>query len=253
MEYTIKELAEIAKISTRSLRYYDQIGLLKPAKINDSGYRIYGENEVNLLQQILFYKELGLKLVEIKKIIYQPGFNILQALKSHIANLQAKRKRIDLLLNTLEKTIKSIEEGEKMKDSDKFIGFKEKLISENEEKYGTEIYQKYGKETVTKANQKLMKMTEKEYQELKDLEDKILITLKEAMETNDHTHPLAQKLARLHQDFLKFYWPQYHKEAHIGLVNMYLEDDRFTAYYDKVAPGATKFLKDAVIYYLENR
>ncbi|MDX5641042.1 MerR family transcriptional regulator, partial [Clostridioides difficile] len=59
MEYTVQKLSKLAGISTRTLRYYDEIGLLKPLKINSSGYRIYGQNEVNKLQQILFYRELG--------------------------------------------------------------------------------------------------------------------------------------------------------------------------------------------------
>ena len=67
MEYSIKDLSEIAGITTRTLRYYDEIDILKPAKISDSGYRIYSDNEVDLLQQILFYKELGLDLKTIKR------------------------------------------------------------------------------------------------------------------------------------------------------------------------------------------
>lgn len=69
MEYSIKDLSEIAGITTRTLRYYDEIDILKPAKISDSGYRIYSDNEVDLLQQILFYKELGLDLKTIKDIL----------------------------------------------------------------------------------------------------------------------------------------------------------------------------------------
>ncbi len=66
MEYTVRKLAQIAGVSTRTLRYYDEIGILKPARINSSGYRIYGQKEVNLLQQILFYRELGVNLKNIK-------------------------------------------------------------------------------------------------------------------------------------------------------------------------------------------
>ena len=72
MEYSIKDLSEIAGITTRTLRYYDEIDILKPAKISDSGYRIYSDNEVDLLQQILFYKELGLDLKTIKDILSSP-------------------------------------------------------------------------------------------------------------------------------------------------------------------------------------
>ena len=69
MEYTILKLGKLAGVSTRTLRYYDEIGLLKPTRINSSGYRIYGSPEVDRLQQILFYRELGVGLMDIKKIV----------------------------------------------------------------------------------------------------------------------------------------------------------------------------------------
>ena len=68
MEYTIKKLSELAGVSTRTLRYYDEIGILKPARINSSGYRIYGEKEIDILQQILFYRELDFNLDSIRKL-----------------------------------------------------------------------------------------------------------------------------------------------------------------------------------------
>ena len=80
MEYTINQLGEISGVTNRTLRYYDQIGLLKPKKINKSGYRIYGETEIDMLQQILFYRELELSLEEIKKIINDDNFDQEKAL-----------------------------------------------------------------------------------------------------------------------------------------------------------------------------
>ena len=94
MEYTIQKLAGLAGISTRTLRYYDQIELLKPARVNSSGYRIYGEKEVDLLQQILFYKEMGLELRQIKEAIYTPEFNRLVVLKEHLAKLRYETESI---------------------------------------------------------------------------------------------------------------------------------------------------------------
>ncbi|MDP4158116.1 MAG: MerR family transcriptional regulator, partial [Bacillota bacterium] len=72
MEFTVQSLGKLAGVSTRTLRYYDEIGILKPARINSSGYRIYGQREVDRLQQILFYRELGVSLEDIKKIITDP-------------------------------------------------------------------------------------------------------------------------------------------------------------------------------------
>ena len=92
MEYTVQKLSEIAKISKRTLRYYDEIGLLKPARVNSSGYRIYGEKEINKLQQILFYRELGVSLEQIKLILENPLFDEIEALKEHRIKLLEKQK-----------------------------------------------------------------------------------------------------------------------------------------------------------------
>lgn len=83
MEYTVQELARLAGISARTIRYYDEIGILKPARVNSSGYRIYGQKEVNRLQQIMFYKQLGVRLDAIKKIVDSPDYNGLEALREH--------------------------------------------------------------------------------------------------------------------------------------------------------------------------
>ena len=105
MEYTIKKMASLSGVSARTLRYYDEIGLLQPARINSSGYRIYGQAEVNRLQQILFYRELDLKLDEIKEILEQPDFNVEQALYEHQQKLLEKRNEIDRLLASVQQTL----------------------------------------------------------------------------------------------------------------------------------------------------
>ena len=134
MEYSIQSLSKMAGVSTRTLRYYDEIGILKPARIASSGYRVYSEKEVDLLQQILFYKELGIELKVIKQILSSPSFDILKALYSHKEGLLKKRAQIDLLIENVQKTIDSKERGKKMANKDKFNGFKKELIDKNTEK-----------------------------------------------------------------------------------------------------------------------
>lgn len=105
MEYTIKKLSELAGVSRRTLRYYNEIGILKPARINSSGYRIYGEKEIDTLQQILFYRELDFNLDSIKEIIQSLNFDEVNALKQHYSQLLARRQQIDDLIYNVEKTI----------------------------------------------------------------------------------------------------------------------------------------------------
>ena len=249
MEYTVQKLAKIAGISTRTLRYYDEIGILKPARINSSGYRIYGGKEVDLLQQIMFYRELDVSLDIIKDIVTQASFDETTALQEHLTELLARRQQLDRLIANVSKSIETKKGNIKMIDKEKFEGFKQKLINDNEMKYGKEIREKYGDAEVNQSNQKLLNMSKEQYAEFEQLGQKVLDTLEEAFKTGDPAGELGQKAADLHRQWLSFTWSSYSKEAHAGLAQMYVEDERFTAYYDKKQPGMAAFLRDAVRIY----
>jgi DNA-binding transcriptional MerR regulator len=249
MEYTVQKLGSLAGVSTRTLRYYDEIGILKPARVSSSGYRIYGEAEVNRLQQILFYRELGVSLDSIKDIVTAPSFDGASALKEHREKLLEKRNQLDTLIANVDKTIASTEGRIKMSNKEKFEGFKKMMIDDNEKKYGKEIREKYGKDTVEKSNAKMMNMTEEQYDEVTKLAEEVTSTLAEAFKNGDPASDIAQKAADLHKKWLTFYWSEYSKEAHAGLAQMYVDDERFTAYYDKEQPGTAEFLRDAVFIY----
>ncbi|WP_346887330.1 MerR family transcriptional regulator [Clostridium sp. UBA1056] len=249
MEYTVQKLGKLAGISTRTLRYYDEIGILKPARVNSSGYRIYGQEEVDKLQQILFYRELGVSLTDIKNIINESSFDRFNALVEHRQKLLEKRNQIDLLIANVEKTIATKRGGIKMSNKEKFEGFKQKLIDENEKKYGKEIRGKYGEEEINKSNAKLKGMSEKEYAEVANLAEEVMSTLEAAFKTGDPSGELAQKTAELHRKWISYYWSSYSKEAHAGLAQMYVDDERFTAYYDAKQPGMAAFLRDAIFIY----
>lgn len=249
MEYTVQKLGRLAGVSTRTLRYYDEIGILKPARISSSGYRIYGQHEVDRLQQILFYRELGLSLEHIKDILLNPSFDAARALHEHHEQLLDKRKQLDVLIASVEKTIAHHEGRITMTDSEKFEGFKQQMIEDNENKYGEEIRSKYGDDTVNRSNERLKNMTQEQYQEVTRLAEEIKETLAEAYQTGDPAGDLAQKTADLHKQWLTFYWSEYTKEAHAGLAQMYVCDERFKAYYDEQQPGTAEFLRDAIRIY----
>lgn len=249
MEYTVQKLGRLAGISTRTLRYYDEIGILKPARINSSGYRIYGQQEVDRLQQILFFRELGVSLENIKNIVLSPSFDGVEALKQHHIKLLEKKEQLEALIVNVEKTIAMSEGRIKMSDKEKFEGFKQKLIDENEEKYGKEIREKYGEETVEKSNAYFKNMSREDFEKLESLSTQIQETLAEAFKTGDPSGPLGQKAAELHKQWISMCWGHYSKEAHAGLAQMYVDDERFTAYYDKEQPGTAVFLRDAIHIY----
>lgn len=249
MEYTVQKLGKLAGVSTRTLRYYDGLGILKPARINSSGYRIYGQTEVDRLQQILFYRELGMNLESIKDIVTAPSFDAAKALIEHREKLLEKREQLDLLIENVEKTIALTEGRITMSDKEKFEGFKQKLIEDNEKNYGKEIRGKYGDKVVNKSNNRLQNMTPEEYDAVTKLGDEVIKTLHAAFQTGDPSSDLAQKAADLHCQWLSFYWDDYTKEAHVGVTQMYVDDERFKAYYDEKQPGSAEFLRDAVLIY----
>ena len=238
-------------ISTRTLRYYDEINLLKPCRINSSGYRIYGEAQIDTLQQILFYRELGIGLSEISTIIHSPSFDRLKSLKEHLTTLKRKRSQINRLIDTVSKTILKEEGKIHMTDNEKFAGFKTQLIQDNEEKYGTEIRAKYGEDNVSESNRKLMNMSKEDYTKMEHLGKSINRLLEKAIaEKEAPDGELGRQIAGLHKEWLSFTWSKYSKEAHAGLVQMYVCDERFTAYYDSNVKGCAEFLRDCVLAYI---
>ncbi len=249
MEYTIQKLGRLAGVSARTLRHYDEIGLLKPARINTSGYRIYGQTEVDLLQQILFYRELGISLEEIRSIMASPDFDGYAALQEHRKHLVERRSQLDRLIANVDKTIAEREGTITMTNEQKFEGFKQKLIENNEKQYGEEIRAKYGQEHVDRSSKQLKNMTEEQYRQIEKLGEEVLSSLAAAYATGDPAGELAQKAADLHRQWLSFYWGSYSKEAHAGVAQMYVDDERFTAYYDSKQPGSAEFLRDAVLIY----
>lgn len=250
MEYTVKKLAQLAGVSARTLRYYDEIGLLKPERVNSSGYRIYGPKQVDLLQQILFYRELDVDLETIMQLVTDDSFDPVMALYEHRAHLLNKRARLDRIIDTVERTIASKKGAETMSDKDKFDALKEKRIADNEKAYGEEIRQKYGDKKVDESNAKLRGFSKEQYEAMQAKEQEVFALLKEALATNDPTSEAARKLAQAHKEWLQFSWTSYSKEAHAGVAQMYVDDERFAAYYNKAVPGGAVFLRDAILAYL---
>jgi len=251
MEYTVKDIGRMAGVSARTLRYYDQIGLLSPKAIRSNGYRIYGQEQIDLLQHILFYRSVGVALEDMKNIIYAPGYNKDAALQQQLHILLAKREQLDTQIDTLKKTLSATKGECAMKNDEKFEGFKQSLLDENEEKYGAEIRKKYGDKEIDASCEKMKNMTAEQYAETESLSKQINESLKKAFDQGDPASPLAEETCALHKKWLCQYWPSYSKEAHKNLAQMYVDDPRFTAYYDQIAPGCAVFLRDALMLFCQ--
>lgn len=250
MEYSIKELSEMAGVSARTLRYYDEIGLLKPSRVSDAGYRYYAEKETALLQQILFYRERGFELKTIQKMIYDKEFDMLEAMEGHLRELENQKKHTELLIRTVKKTIQCMKGECKMSDRERFQALKEKTVHENEVTYGAEAREKYGDEQVDESNRKMLNMTEAQWERFMELEKEILKRLEEGVKTGMTADcAKAGEIVKLHKEWLCMTWKQYRAQAHRGLVSLYVSDERFRAYYDRNVPGCAELLKNAVEYW----
>lgn len=248
MEYTVKQLAELSRVSVRTLHYYHQIGLLNPRQRTDAGYRLYGPAEVDRLQHILFYRELGFSLDQIAPLLDDPNFDRKTALESHLAALNAQRRRLNDLILTVEKTIRQETGGIQMTDEEKFEGFKARIIKENEEQYGAEIRARYGDETVDRANANILSLKSEEYDTWNALGEEIRTELEKAVQEGvDPRGEVGKHLTMLHRRWLSYSWERYTPAAHKGLAQMYACDERFTAYYDRNVPGCAEFLRDAIL------
>jgi len=247
VDYQIHDLAELAGISTRTLRYYDSIGLLKPVRVDANGYRMYGGAEVDRLQSILFYRELGMPLEQIKEILASATYDQHVALHGHLDQLREKKDRLEQLIQTVEKSIAAMKGEITMSDKEKFEGLKRKLVQENEEKYGEEVRMKYGDQTVNDSNSQLMGLSPEKFARVTELSERINTLLAQAVLTGNPADPAAQEACALHREWLGFFWKSYSKEAHKGLAQMYVEDERFREYYDAIGEGCAEYFRDALL------
>lgn len=247
MSYSIGELAKLAGISTRTLRHYDAIDLLKPAYVEENGYRVYSEDEVKMLQQIMFYREFGITLEEIHAMVNSSEFDRLKALETHYQQLKSEKERISQLMNTVENTIKIYKEDLTMSKKE-FEGFKKQQIKANEEKYGEEIREKYGDDVIDSSNKKFGNLTQEQYEHIEKLNEEISEALVNAVPEGKPESAEGQRVAELHKEWLIMVWPDdlYSEEAHISLAQMYTQDERFKKYYEDITEGAADYLYEAI-------
>lgn len=251
MEYSIQELSRMAGISTRTLRYYDETGLLKPSRVTQAGYRYYGTPEVDRLQQILYYRERGFQLHTIQKILQDRDFDKLRAMEDHLMALKQRQEETAALIRTVEQTIRHMKGECQMADREKFKALKKSLVQGNEIKFGAEARAKYGDAQVDAANQNMMGLSEEDFAHWQALEQQILQELEQAVEAGLPVHSeKGREIAQLHRDWLCFTLPGYTPAQHKGIAALYVADERFRQYYDRHIPGCAQWLSDAVQHWI---
>jgi DNA-binding transcriptional MerR regulator len=243
--FTVKEISELAGVSARTLHYYDEIGLLKPVKVGDNGYRYYDEPGLLRLQQILFYRELDMDLKQIKRVLDDPKFDLVTALQQHRAAMQQRGKRLEQLIKTIDKTILHLVGEVKMSEKNIFKGFSE----EKQKEYEKQAAENWGEDQVKQSVQLWNSYSdEKKAEIMKEGGDNY-----SAIVANMHLGPQSDEvqalLVKWHEHMYYFYEPSL--DVLRGLGNAYNESPDFNATFTAFHPDLPAFLQQAINFYVD--
>lgn len=245
--YSIGELANMAGISIRTLRYYDKIGLLKPSVRTRSRYRRYGEEELLRLQQILFYKELDFTLHEIKSILDNSDFDVIEALESHKVALRKRQRRIEQLFVTIDKTIKNLKEKTMLTHEELYEG----LPKQKAEAWRNESIKKWGEHAIKLSETSLKNMSREEFNKLKsDFSDNVK-RLASMLGENPESSAVQAAVALHYEHILKFWGRKPKAEAYKGLGQLYVNDERYTIVDGNPNTAFARFLSQAMNYFAD--
>jgi DNA-binding transcriptional MerR regulator len=247
MAYTVQKLAKISGVSVRTLHFYDEIGLLRPAYVEANGYRYYEETQLLLLQQILFFRELGFELKNIQKILGKGDFDKIAALHSHRKVLQTSIERTKELIKTIDKTINHLSGEKKMKDQEMYHGF---LTKKQQAEYQKYLKNRLGSDdsTLEECENNVKNWTKAEWEKSSKEFDSICKELSKALEKELKVDsPEVQGIVALHHKWIKKFWTP-NRESYTGLGLGYMEFEWKKAFapYDANHPHLAKFLAEAM-------
>lgn len=247
MTYTVQQLADAANISVRTLHYYDEIGLLKPARIRANGYREYGETELLTLQQILFFRELDVPLEQIKAIMAHPTFSYVGALEMHRETLLKKRDRLNKLLITIDTTMTHITNGTTPPSGELYDAFSDPDVAE----YATEAHERWGNtKAYAQSVERVKKMSQHDMDEIKRAMNACVTEIATHMTAGvlPHDARVQSQIATWHNLMNLFYDCSPHMLRQLG--DMYVSDPRFRVYYETHATGLAEFINQAIKIYV---
>lgn len=234
---TVGQVAKLAGVSVRTLHHYDELGLLCPSQRSDGGYRLYGDEELQRLQQILFFKELAFPLEEIARLMKDPAFDLHAALMLQRRLLEEKAVRIQALLGAVDAALNSIERGTAMTNEERFEVFAE----EAEQRWGnTPAYQESKRKTARYGKQEWQHIKA----EAQALNEAFLGAMAAGVKPTDAK---AMALAEQHRQHISKWFYTCGYDIHRGLAEMYVADSRFTENIDKAGPGLAAYMREAIL------
>ncbi|MCC6617180.1 MAG: MerR family transcriptional regulator [Anaerolineae bacterium] len=246
--YTVKQLSELAGVSVRTLHYYDEIGLLNPSDVGANSYRYYDDDALLRLQQILFYREIGLGLLRIKDVLDSPDFDLLAALRSHRSVLQAKITRLQDLIGTVDSTIMHLAGEVEMSKRQMFSAFS----SEQQKDYERQARLQYGPDKVNDSIKRWNDYTQTQREIIAGEGNQIYSDIVDAIEAGlAPTSPEVQALfQRWHEHLRYFYEPTL--EILRGLGEGYNSHPDFIANFQKLHVDLPAYLQEGISQYVDD-
>jgi len=249
MAYTVKKLAGMSGVSVRTLHFYDEVGLLKPAYIGANGYRFYEEAQLLMLQQILFYRELGFELKQIKRILSRPNFDKVMALESHRKVLRKTLAHTRKLIVTIDKTIAHLKGTKKMKSQELFVGFDPEQQAKHEQ-YLIDRYGEGMKEGIAQSKQRVKNWTKADWEKsgaaFAEICNDLVALMGRQLPADSRK---AQAVIRRHYEWLKQFWTPT-RESYAGHSQMMVDSELRKAY-EAYDPGLPEFAAAAMKVFAE--
>jgi DNA-binding transcriptional MerR regulator len=245
--FTVKQLSKMAGITPRTLHYYDEIGLLKPSRVGENGYRYYGEESFLRLQQILLYRELDVSLEDIRRIMSRRGFDVASALENHKEELKKRGARIERLIATVDNTLLHLKGEREMSQKQLFEAFSD----EQQAEYEKEAMQMYDPATVKASTKKWKSYTPAEKQRIADEGNAVYQGFLQAMPKGAASAE-AQACVERWRRHMEYFWALNDNQL-LGLANGYNDDPRFKTNFDKIDPSLAAFVREAVTLYVQGR
>lgn len=252
MAYTVQKLATLSGVSVRTLHHYDEIGLLKPAYHGANGYRYYEEEQLLLLQQILFFRNLGFELQKIREILKKDDFNKLAALHSHRKLLLNQVEKTRELIQTIDHTIEHLQGKKKMKDKQFFDG----LNSPKQKEYEKYIIEAglYTAEEIERGRKKLEKWPREDWERVQANWERLLNDYVSAIKNgNAPDSPLAESLVDRHLQHLKTFGIEVKKEELVEKAYFYLGHPDWKDIFDGYHPQLLEFMLAAMECYANKK
>jgi MerR family transcriptional regulator, thiopeptide resistance regulator len=242
MAYTVGEVARLAGITNRTLHHYDEIGLLTPSERTPAGYRLYDGEDLERLQEILYFRELGFGLEEIRTAVTDLGYDRGEALRQQRTLLLGHIERLESLIASLDAAIDAHEKGMTMNKEDMFEVFGDFDPAEYEE----EVEQRWSGPALDESRRLAATYSKEDWIEIRDESETIAKRFAELKKKGiDPGSTEAMEIAESHRLHIGRFYPCSY-EMHQALGDMYVQDPRFTAYWDKYSKGLAPFVNAAI-------